>query len=397
MKFGTGFVILTLETLFVKVSFNTIKTMRKMQSLFLVIIALCFIGPFSMAQGYDEMYGDYSVKPRNNQNQGSNYSYDNSFDNSSNDVDSRDYDYDAFIEEDGYYTSRLRRYYGGWDCFSYYDPFFTNSWYWGWNPPLVTVVTTPTIWGGWRSRIIWSYGWGWNTYYYNPFLYSGWGYNPWGYGFYNPWYGFYNPWWGGNSYMAGYMAGYNAGYNNGYYNGWWGNPYGWGYNPYGWDNGWGWRYAPRNSSGGMVTNNSGRGGNNNVSNINPGRTIQQTGGSGGRGEVSNPRGEISNPRGNNFTNNNYNYNTTPRPNNNVNNNIITVPRGENNNPTPRNYQNNNPITPRSYQNNNNNPTPRNYNTTPRNFNNSNSTPRSYTPNVNSGSRSTGGGTRISPR
>ncbi|MDW8302295.1 MAG: hypothetical protein RML38_07495 [Bacteroidia bacterium] len=379
----------------------------KSTKLLLSVLLLWSASITSIAQGYDEMYGDYYTnKPRGNSANNS-YSYSSEPNRSEYNEDS--YEYDAFIEEDGYYTSRLRRFYGDWwsGC-SYYDPFYTNSWYWGWGMPTFAVVTTPTIWGGWRTRIIWSYGWGWSTYYYNPFLYTSvWNYNPWWYGFYNP----FSPW--NNPYMAGYMAGYYAGYNAGFYNGWWGNPYygwgnpwwGWGYyNPYvwngGWNDPWGWRNAPRNSSGGMVTNNSGRG-SSNVTNLNPGRVDQSGGNSPGRSSI------ISSPRNNDYNSNPrpnyYNNNTsTPRPNyyNNSSNNNISKPRGSelNNNTTPRSYENNNPTprnsTPRNYENN------IQYNATPRNFNNSsNFTPRSYTPSnsINSGNRSSSGSGRYSPR
>lgn len=112
---------------------------------------------------------------------------------------------DNQFEMDDYYdymyASRVRRFHRNPFGFNYYDPFFTNSfWYnpnpfmfgnsiyngynfwnpyspWGWNTP---------GWGfGWNSWNGWNAGFGWGNNFYNPWawnqnpFFSPWGYNPW--------------------------------------------------------------------------------------------------------------------------------------------------------------------------------------------------------------------------
>jgi hypothetical protein len=136
------------------------------------------------------------------------------------------YNYNSDDYYDYAYSSRLRRFYDPYVGYSYYDPIYTNAyWYdptpnlWGvslyttynwWAP--ATFYTNPVCYGGfgwgwnrpgwninigWGGPSCWNYGWGWN---------NGWGWNrPWG----------YNYGWG------------------------WNDPWGWN-NPYAWNNGWGW-------------------------------------------------------------------------------------------------------------------------------------------------------------
>lgn len=152
-------------------------------------------------------------------------------------------DYDDY---DYYYTSRLRRYYAPTWGRSFWDPWYTdlyfytgNYGYWGSN---IYVSVLPS-WTWWQphTRVVVYDTWGWNS----------WGCNSW----YSPWYGYgfsnrYSPWYGGgygwnygygwNSYYNGsnYWAwnnGYNQGYWNGYYDGMgYGNYYNNYYGNYGW-------------------------------------------------------------------------------------------------------------------------------------------------------------------
>lgn len=175
----------------------------------------------------------------------------------------REFKYDDYYDYE--YATRIRRFDNGIRGLSYYDNYYTNS-YWYSNNPYnygVSVYNGYSWWGP-------SY----NAYSYNPsvtFYYNwGWGSSPYnGYNGYNP---YYNPY--GSAYWQGYYNGYNQGYNNGY----WGYPYsGYGYGGYpyygygaypyyggGWSNpyynGWGYynaydqnssyTYGPRTSHGG---------------------------------------------------------------------------------------------------------------------------------------------------
>lgn len=168
----------------------------------------------------------------------------------------REFKYDDYYDYE--YATRVRRFNNRIDGLSYYDNYYTNSYWYNPNPYNygVSVYNGYSWWGS-------SY----NSYSYNPSVnfYSNWG---WGC---NSGYG-YN---GYNPYMAGYAQGYNNGFNNGYFGSYYGygNPYGFnGYgNPYGYGgyggygynnpyNGWGYynsydlnssySYGPRSSHGG---------------------------------------------------------------------------------------------------------------------------------------------------
>lgn len=148
----------------------------------------------------------------------------------------RDFKYDDYYDYE--YATRIKRFDNQIYGLSYYDNYYTNS-YWYSNNPYnygVSVYNGYSWWGP-------SY----NSYSYYPSVsfYSnwGWGSSPYyggGYGCYNP---YYNPY--SSAYMQGYYNGYNQGFNNGWYgypyNGY-GNPY-YGYGYGGWNspyyNGWG--------------------------------------------------------------------------------------------------------------------------------------------------------------
>lgn len=157
-----------------------------------------------------------------------------------------------YYNQDDYYdyaySARIRRFYDPVIGAGFYDPFYTNMyWYdynpihWGssiylgynwWAPP--AAFYQPFGWNGLSVGIGWNnWGWGggWNNW--------GWGggWNNWGWG------GGWNNWgWGG-----GYWNGFNQGYWNGFYDGLWagtaGNPYY--YNSF--DNN-SWHYGPRGSA-----------------------------------------------------------------------------------------------------------------------------------------------------
>jgi hypothetical protein len=127
----------------------------------------------------------------------------------------REFKYDDYYDYE--YATRVKRFNNQIYGLSYYDNYYTNSYWYSQNPYNYGI----SVYNGYS----W---WGptYNTYSYSPSIhfYSSWGWNSFpGYG-----YGGYNP------YMAGYMNGYNQGFSNGYYGyGYpYGSPFGYGY-PYG--------------------------------------------------------------------------------------------------------------------------------------------------------------------
>ncbi|MBP8033289.1 MAG: hypothetical protein KAZ71_01760 [Bacteroidia bacterium] len=131
----------------------------------------------------------------------------------------KEFKYDDYYDYE--YATRVKRFNNNINGLSYYDNYYTNSYWYNQNPYNygVSVYNGYSWWGP-------SY----NSYSYNPSInfYSNWG---WGC---NSGYGYsgYNP------YMAGYMQGYNNGFNNGYF----GNPYGYG-SPYGYGGSFGFGYG----------------------------------------------------------------------------------------------------------------------------------------------------------
>ncbi len=129
------------------------------------------------------------------------------------------------------YASRIRRFYYPSYGMGYYDPYFTNTYWYNYNPYSfgTSVYTTYSFWP--NSYNYWGFGnpWGYNPWGNNPYWgYNNFGWNSWGYSSpwmpYNPYacgWGYGNPGWGygGWGYNNGYYNGYNNGYYNGYYNG----------------------------------------------------------------------------------------------------------------------------------------------------------------------------------
>lgn len=116
--------------------------------------------------------------------------------------------YGDYYEDDNdyFYSSRIRRFHRSNNAWGYYDPWYTNMYYYNYDP---FYWGTSIYVGGWPY-----YGWGWNN----------WG---WGGGF--GWNGGWNNGWGWNGgfgtpacyggWGGGYWNGYNNGYWNGYYDG----------------------------------------------------------------------------------------------------------------------------------------------------------------------------------
>jgi hypothetical protein len=108
---------------------------------------------------------------------------------------------------DYYYASNLRRFsdtYYGWN---YYDPYYTDL-YWYTGSPFSWGITMGWGYPGWGMRF--SYGYP----YYSPYYgYGGW-YDPW-----YSWGGYYGGYWGGYYPYWGYGGSYWNGYYNGFYSG----------------------------------------------------------------------------------------------------------------------------------------------------------------------------------
>lgn len=170
----------------------------------------------------------------------------------------KDFKFDDYYDYE--YATRVKRFNNSINGLSYYDNYYTNSYWYNQNAYNygVSVYNGYSWWGN-------SY----NNYNYNPavnfYANNGWGCNSnYGYNGYNP-------------YISGYSSGFNYGYNSGYNDGYFGSPYGnyfgYGYNPYGYNsfgynnwnngygnNGWGYynsydnnsyyTYGPRSSHGG---------------------------------------------------------------------------------------------------------------------------------------------------
>jgi hypothetical protein len=198
----------------------------------------------------------FSTNNNNHQNQTEDQQY--SRDSDGNLIIRNNYYEDSEFNFDDYYdyaySARIRRFGNSWNTWNYYDPFYTN-YYW-YNPmPMnwgTSIYQTYTWWGpspvwpygysynSYSVMYSWGNGWGWNSCN-NPYCYNGWGqnnwwnnpwHNNWNYGWWNP----YDPWcysgwnnpWNYNSggYNNGFWNGYNQGYWNGFNNGMtWGNMY----------------------------------------------------------------------------------------------------------------------------------------------------------------------------
>jgi hypothetical protein len=125
---------------------------------------------------------------------------------------------DVYFDSDDYYdyayAARIRRFHNPNMAWGYYDPFFTNMYFYNYDPFFFgnSIYMTygfwnPNPWGwGWGMGPGWGWhsGWGWG---------GGWG----GWGMMGPGWGWgMGPGWGwGGNYWAGYNHGYWHGYQNG--------------------------------------------------------------------------------------------------------------------------------------------------------------------------------------
>lgn len=174
----------------------------------------------------------------------------------STDYKERDFSYDDYYDYE--YAARLRRFHHPVGYYGYYDNYYTNSYWYNYNPYC------------WGTSIYMGYSWWGPTYYaYNYYPSTFWYWNSgWGWGccnsYYNPW-GYWNdPWcsYGWGYPYGGYPYGYSYGWGYPYYGYGYNNPYGYGgygyndnnyYNSY--DNN-SYYYGPRGTPG---TGGGGRG------------------------------------------------------------------------------------------------------------------------------------------
>jgi Ni/Co efflux regulator RcnB len=187
----------------------------------------------------------------------------------------REFKYDDYYDYE--YATRVKRFNNNINGLSYYDNYYTNSYFYSQNPYNYGV----SVYNGYS----W-WGTNYNNYSYNPSVNF---YNSWGWGYGNQFNNCYN---GYNPYMAGYAAGYNNGFHNGMYGNYYGygnsyggygnsfgfgNYYGYGYgNPYGYgfnspyNNGWGYYNAYDNNSSYTYGPRTAHGGGNSHRTSNPG-------------------------------------------------------------------------------------------------------------------------------
>lgn len=170
----------------------------------------------------DSLYSEYNNDEGVNSNRKLNYSNSETYyDENGTSFVTNNYYYDDYYDYE--YASRLKRFYDPYFGWSYYNEFYTN-YYW--------YTYDPWLWG--VSIYIGSPGWYSNSYYWDPY----WGgyYNNWrwgsphwawggyyGYGYYNSWYN--HQYYHGRNYWNGYSNGYWNGYNDGYWDGYSDNYY----------------------------------------------------------------------------------------------------------------------------------------------------------------------------
>lgn len=235
------------------------------KSIFKAVFSVFMVGTFfttGMAQDDDAIYGDIwqtpkieevvedSVSPldgystvddyyqdgRANAQQNASQSGSSTYTDPSGNNITNNYYGDYYEDNNDYdYAARINRFHRPIYGSGYYDPFYTNMYYYNYDPfywgTSIYIGYRPSYWfgwnsWGWNSGWGWNNGWGWNSpYFYSPACYGGYGY---GYGF------------GG----GGYWNGYNNGYWNGYHDG---LAYGGYYNTY--DQNSGIYYGPRGASG----------------------------------------------------------------------------------------------------------------------------------------------------
>ena len=160
-----------------------------------------------------------SAENNSQQNTNNSNSSENNSSGQRNSQNNSNYDSDDYYDYS--YSSRIRRFHspnamvaGG-----YYDPWYTNMYYYDYNPNNfgTSIYTTYSFYSPSYTTIMYSRPFGWGC----SFGYgTRWGWNPYG-GWNNGWYG-YDPFYAWNNPWM---------WNSPYYNGW--------NNPYAWNNGWG--------------------------------------------------------------------------------------------------------------------------------------------------------------
>lgn len=198
---------------------------QKNKSLFWVFLALCTFGLYAPVQAQDDLYYDPATDapaPTASSN-----SDDSDYREPSNIT--RRYDEDGYSDEDDdyayEYSSRIRRFHRPAPAVDYYDPFFSDLYYY--DPYFMPGNSIYTYgyndywsWRQWRRAQRWNSWYSWGV---GP-TWSTWGWNS-CYNAYNPW---NNPWAMNNYYYDPYWTwnGYNPYYGNyGYGNNWNDNSY----------------------------------------------------------------------------------------------------------------------------------------------------------------------------
>ncbi|REJ84503.1 MAG: hypothetical protein DWQ44_09125 [Bacteroidetes bacterium] len=182
----------------------------------------------SATEQYSQEGSEYSSGV---QDQSQRYNRDPDYSNSEsyNDEKGNTYITNNYYNDDYYdysYSAKLRRFYTPAYGYGYYDPFYTNSYWYDYSP------------ASWGVSIYLGYNWWAPSYYYTrPFCYGGIGFS------YHPVYSYWHsPWYSDwyyphssfyyHSYPFGYYGSYHHGYHHGYYHGYQHGYYGNPYNPY---------------------------------------------------------------------------------------------------------------------------------------------------------------------
>ena len=173
--------------------------------------------------GGDEPSGNGSTAPSSSS--GKDDYYDPNYSSRESDPNSNGSTYNSDDNYDYTYSSRIKRFYTPVSGYGYYDPYYTNSYYYDYNPVNwgASIYLGYPFWGfglsygypGWGLSF--NFGWGYPSY---GYPYYGYGYPYYGYGYpYYPYYGYncFYPGYYNSCYGYGYGYGYSC-YNPCYYN-----------------------------------------------------------------------------------------------------------------------------------------------------------------------------------
>ena len=162
----------------------------------------------SPLEGYSTV-DDYYPEGGYDQNDNSNQPYTEQYvDEDGKTIINNNYYGDYYEDDNDFaYSSRIRRFHRNNWGWGYYDPWYTNMYYYTYDPFFWGTSIYAGAWPGWG----WNTGWGWNSWN------VGFGWNNWGWG------GGWNGGWGGglcwNNWGWGWNSPYWNGYNHGYWNG----------------------------------------------------------------------------------------------------------------------------------------------------------------------------------